>query len=188
MAIYFIDYENVHVDGLNGVAKLGEDDSVCIFYSEKANSLTFGLHKRLTESKAHIEYIKVSLGTPNSLDYQLTSILGYKIAKEEGKEFIIVSKDKGFDSTVEFWAKKQINISRVENLTSDAQKAKNEQPQEVSELIGKNNKQYVELIEKALKKRKSKQGVHTYLMNEIRNSKKVAELYKAIKPLLKDKS
>ena len=39
------------------------------------------------ESKAKIEYIKVSTGTPNSLDFQLTSILGYKIAKEENQEY-----------------------------------------------------------------------------------------------------
>ena len=31
MAIYFIDYENVHIDGLKGVARLKEDDAVCIF-------------------------------------------------------------------------------------------------------------------------------------------------------------
>ena len=188
MAIYFIDYENVHVDGLNGVAKLSEDDSVCIFYSEKANSLTFGLHRRLIESKAHIEYIKVSLGSPNSLDFQLTSILGYKIAKEENKEYIIVSKDRGFDSTVEFWTKKKIKISRVETITADVQKNKNDSQNEVLELIGSENEKYAELITKAIKERKSKQGLHNYLMKEISDNKKVAELYKKIKPLLKDKS
>lgn len=188
MAIYFIDYENVHVDGLNGVAKLGEDDSVCIFYSEKANSLTFGLHRRLIESKAHIEYIKVSLGAPNSLDFQLTSILGYKIAKEENKEYIIVSKDRGFDSTVEFWTKKKIKISRVESITTDMQKSKNEAAQELSELLGTENEKFVALVSKAMKERKSKEGVHNYLMKEICDNQKTAELYKKIKPLLKNKS
>lgn len=43
MAMYFVDYENVHVDGMKSVSKLTEEDSVCIFYSEKANTLTFGL-------------------------------------------------------------------------------------------------------------------------------------------------
>lgn len=41
---------------------------------------------------------------------------------------------------------------------------------------------------KAIKERKSKQGLHNYLMKEIGDNKKVAELYKKIKPLLKDKS
>ncbi len=188
VAIYFIDYENVRVDGLKGVAKLTEDDSVCIFYSEKANTLTFGLHKRLIESKANIEYIKVSVGTPNSLDFQLTSILGYKIAKEEKQEYVIVSKDKGFDSTVEFWTKKKIQISRVEDITTDVQNQKNEITQEILSLIGSENEKYIKNVFEALKERKSKDGVHNYLMKELHDNKKVTELYKKIKPLLKDKS
>lgn len=91
------------------------------------------------ESKAKIEYIKISTGTPNSLDFQLTSILGYKIAKEESDEYVIVSKDKGFDSTVEFWSKKKIAISRVEDITSDIQKSKNSVLNEITDLIGKEN-------------------------------------------------
>ena len=188
MAIYFIDYENVRVDGLKGVARLNEDDSVCIFYSEKANTLTFGLHKRLIESKANIEYIKVSVGTPNSLDFQLTSILGYKIAKEENQEYVIVSKDKGFDSTVEFWTKKKIQISRVEDITTDVQNSKNEFIKEISNLIGSENEKYISNIYEALSERKSKEGVHNYLMKELHDNKKVTELYKKIKPLLKNKS
>lgn len=188
MAIYFIDYENVHVDGLKGVAKLNEDDLVCIFYSENANTLTFGLHRRLLESKAKIEYIKVSTGTPNSLDFQLTSILGYKIAKEEDQEYVIVSKDKGFDSTVEFWNKRKIDISRVENITTDVQNSKNELIQEILTLIGTENEKYSSNIYKALSERKSKEGVHNLLMKELHDNKKVTELYKKIKPLLKEKS
>lgn len=188
MAIYFIDYENVHVDGLKGVAKLSEDDSVCIFYSEKANTLTFGLHRRLLESNAKIEYIKVSIGTPNSLDFQLTSILGYKIAKNEGQVYVIVSKDKGFDSTVDFWRKKKIEISRVEDITTDVQNSKNELIQEIISLVGTDNEEYAQNIFEALTERKSKNGVHNYLMQELHDNKKVTELYKKIKPLLKEKS
>lgn len=188
LAVYFIDYENVHTDGLKGVAKLEESDSVCIFYSEKANTLTFGLHKRLVESKAVIEYIKVSVGTPNSLDFQLTSILGYKIAKQDDQEYVIVSKDKGFDSTVDFWTKKKIKISRVEDITSDVQKNNNEKKQEILSLVGNENESYVSYIYDALKDRKSKEGVHNYLMKELHDNKKVTELYNKIKPLLKGKS
>ncbi len=188
MSIYFIDYENVHTDGLNGVSSLSEDDSVCIFYSEKANTMTFGLHKRLSESKAAIEYIKISTGTPHSLDFQLASILGYKIGKEEAREYVIVSKDKGFDCIVELWTKKKIEISRVEDITTDVQKSKSEQLEEIVNLVGKENENYSAIINKALKERKSKEGVHNYLMKELHDNKKVSELYKKIKPLLKEKS
>ena len=188
MAIYFIDYENIHIDGLKGVARLKEDDAVCIFYSEKANTLTFGLHRRLIECNAKIEYIKVTVGTKDSLDFQLTSILGYKIAKEENKEYVIVSKDKGFDSTVEFWRKKRIKISRVEDISSDVQKQTDETQKQVAELLGEENKEYIKVVCSAIKGRKSKEGVHNYIMKELCDNKKVTELYKKIKPLLKEKS
>ncbi|MBR3754863.1 MAG: hypothetical protein IKK49_07190 [Clostridia bacterium] len=188
MAVYFIDYENVRVDGLKGVSKLGEDDSVCIFYSEKANTLTFGLHRRLCECKADIEYFKVATGTPNSLDFQLTSLLGFKVARDETQEYVIVSKDKGFDSTVEFWSRKKIDITRVEDITTDVQNSKNELMQEITTLIGKENATYSAAVFDAITQRKSKEGIHNFLMKELHDNKKVTELYKKIKPLLKDKS
>ena len=188
MAIYLIDYENVSVDGLKGVAKLTDDDFVCIFYSENQDKLTFGLHRRLCESNAKIEYIKIKLDRKNALDFQLASVLGYKIAKNEEQEFVIVSKDKGYDSTIELWKSKKIQVCRVEDITTDVQNSKNELVQEIISLIGKENEKYTPNICKALSERKSKEGVHNYLMKELHDNKKVTELYKKIKPLLKDKS
>lgn len=43
MAMYFVDYENVHVDGLKSVSKLTEEDSVCIFLQRKSEYLNFRL-------------------------------------------------------------------------------------------------------------------------------------------------
>ncbi len=50
MAIYLIDYENVNMDGLNGIQDLSEADEVYIFYSDNANKLTFSLHQQIVES------------------------------------------------------------------------------------------------------------------------------------------
>ena len=54
MNYYLIDYENVKIDGLNGISKLAEEDVVCIFYSENTDSMIFGLHRRLNETKAQL--------------------------------------------------------------------------------------------------------------------------------------
>ena len=50
------------------------------------------------------------------------------------------------------------------------------------------NKNYSNDIYEALRERKSKEGVHNYLMKQLHDNKKVTELYKLIKPLLADKS
>lgn len=52
MAVYLVDFENVHSEGLTGVEKLGENDECYIFYSVNACSLSFDLHQKIIESKA----------------------------------------------------------------------------------------------------------------------------------------
>lgn len=40
MAYYLIDFENVKSRGMEGVELLAEEDTVCIFYSDNADSMT----------------------------------------------------------------------------------------------------------------------------------------------------
>ena len=190
MNVYFIDYENVNVDGLKGVGRLTDEDKVIFFYSEKASRLSFGLHKRIIQSNANFEYRKVDVGSPNALDFQLASCVGYELGKDENKkiEAVIVSKDKGYDSVVNYWTKGGYKISRVDDIASEVQSSKSIKIAEIESLIGDENKNYSNDIYEALRERKSKEGVHNYLMKQLHDNKKVTELYKLIKPLLADKS
>ena len=60
-----------------------EEDTVCIFYSDNADSMTFDLHRKLNETKANIIYHKVAVGTKNALDFQLATYLGYLICEQQ---------------------------------------------------------------------------------------------------------
>ena len=82
MAYYLIDFENVKSRGMEGVELLTEEDTVCIFYSDNADSMTFDLHRKLNETKANIIYHKVAVGTKNALDFQLATYLGYLICEQ----------------------------------------------------------------------------------------------------------
>ncbi len=106
MAYYLVDYENVKADGMCGVDELGKKDYVCIFYSENASTLTFGLHESLNRSKAKIVLQKVEVGVKNALDFQLSTYLGYLISENEGKNetYYIVSEDKGLAILTGYWA------------------------------------------------------------------------------------
>lgn len=190
MNVYFIDYENVNVDGLKGVGRLTDEDKVIFFYSEKASKLSFGLHRRIIQSNANFEYRKVDVGSPNALDFQHASCVGYELGKDENKkiEAVIVSKDKGYDSVVNYWTKGGYKISRVDDIASEVQSSKSTKIAEIESLIGDGNKNYSNDIYEALRERKSKSGVHTYLSQKIHDNQKVSELYKLIKPLLVDKS
>lgn len=188
MNYFLVDYENVKTQGLNGVNKLSEEDTVCIFYSENADSLTFGLHRRLNESKANILFQRVEVGQKNALDFQLSSYLGYLIHEniDNPYNYFIVTKDKGYESLITYWKKKKINVSIVVDVSGqNAQVIQNELESQVAELI--KDKSDAPAIAKIIQSYKTKQGVNNGLTRQFRDGKKTSEIYNAIKPLIADK-
>ena len=95
MAYYLIDFENVKSRGMEGVELLTEEDTVCIFYSDNADSMTFDLHRKLNETKANIIYHKVAVGTKNALDFQLATYLGYLICEQQRDTPELFYRDQG---------------------------------------------------------------------------------------------
>ena len=120
MAYYLIDFENVKSRGMEGVELLSEEDTVCIFYSDNADSMTFDLHRKLNETKAQIIYHKVAVGTKNALDFQLATYLGYLICEQQKEDvhpdYFIVTKDNGFTSLLVYWKAQGVPVRIVRNL------------------------------------------------------------------------
>lgn len=205
MNCYLVDYENVKTHGLDGVVKLNSDDFVYIFYSENAETLTFGLHRRINESKAKILYHKVEAKGKNALDFQLVSFLGYLIHENLEKEvsYYIVTKDQGFSSVVSYWKKKKIDIELVTDVTGkntqnkeaeSKAEVKNSEKNKESELEAEvrkliKNKEEAKEVAKIIHHYKTKQGIHNALVKKFpsKNNQKASELYTKIKPLIKEK-
>lgn len=120
MAYYLIDFENVKSRGMEGVELLSEEDTVCIFYSDNADSMTFDLHQKLNETKAKIIYHKVAVGTKNALDFQLATYLGYLICEQQREgmhpNYFIVTKDNGFTSLPVYWKAQGVPVRIIRNL------------------------------------------------------------------------
>ena len=81
--VFLIDYENVTSAGIEGIDKLAETDSVYIFYTAAQQSISFDMHRAILEAKAKISYFAVANGGKNALDFQLSSLLGYIVARGE---------------------------------------------------------------------------------------------------------
>lgn len=103
MTVYLVDFENVRSEGLKGVEELTSEDKVVIFYSQNANSITFDVHDLLRKSSAEIETYRILRGGRNSLDFQLSTYLGYLVMENSYREIVIISKDKGFLCVKNFW-------------------------------------------------------------------------------------
>ena len=103
MATYLIDFENVRSDGLRGVNFLSQQDTVVIFYSNNADTLTFEAMDMIMSSKAQIRKFKIARGGKNALDFQLSSYLGFLIHENLNPYFYIISRDNGFHYVIDFW-------------------------------------------------------------------------------------
>lgn len=54
--LYFVDYENVHQHGLNGISELTEQDHLVIFWGAKCGSLKGDTYTQIISSKAKLDF------------------------------------------------------------------------------------------------------------------------------------
>lgn len=115
MKYYLIDYENVTMVRFDDLIGIKKKDGVIIFYSESCPKMSLDMMFYITQMKLKYKLFKTAVGRPNSLDFQLSSYLGYLIHKSDKKKdkFFIVSNDKGYDCLKEFWGEKGYRVERI---------------------------------------------------------------------------
>lgn len=103
--IFLVDTENVNIFSLNHSHNLTSSDMIILFVTEFTcinNFCDSNIDKISTD--ANIMKIHVDTGTKNSLDFQLVTYLGLLIGehnfKNEINKYFIVSRDKGFLSSI----------------------------------------------------------------------------------------
>ena len=201
MNYFLIDYENVNVAGFDGVSKLTEEDCVIIFYSENAETMTFGLHRRINESKANFKFQKVDVKEKNALDFQLCTYLGFLIrdtmTDDANKNFYyIVSNDKGYSVLPDYLKKFGVEVHLVSNL------AKNSVVSQETKIVSNSSTKNISEFEMALRKVlnttdvaeiaqniknfKTKTEINNYLCKKF-DSQNGGKIYRAIKTFLSDK-
>lgn len=180
--IFLIDFENVSNSGFDGLEDLSAADKVIVFYSEKSSSISMATHRKLEASSATKEYVGVKAGGKNALDFQLSTYLGYLLAKDSTAHYSIVSNDTGYDFVLDFWKQRGVTILRCTNLSQDT---KESLLAEVAKLLPENQTD-LEKITGIVGKYKTNQGINNALMKEF-GSEKTGLIYKALRPLLQNK-
>ncbi len=213
MIIYLVDYENVGVSGLNGLSKLDSNAKLIIFYSENADKITFGLHKRLCESNANIEYMRADVSTgKNALDFQLALYAGICLKEFQNSYIFIVSKDKGYDCLAKIANKFNSKLTRVDDLTNYSSFFLNPQTN-VLESVSDSSEESLEKLSKIIyeyiykldlcgfeanelsmsiaqfyAKFKTKNAINGNIGKLVKNNVLHQKICKAIYPLLKEKN
>lgn len=208
---FLIDYENVNRDGLNGITKLSENDCVRIYYSNTAETLTFGLHRRINESRAHFDYIKVQMPIKNALDCLILFDIRDLAKENRDAEYFIVSKDTDFDKAIEDFTVHNLKVkriieickldeplnksqSKIEQLKPQLQKTiantKDKREAQVRTFFGQHFKEktYVEKKEEIIQVllvSETKQQVNNGLM-KLYSNETVSNMLKVLQPLIKN--
>ena len=178
MAIYLVDYENVHNDGMTDIKTLSPSDRVVIFYGDNIKSIPFETHVEMMESKAAIEYIETHKVAKNYLDFQLATYLGFLIGKGEKGPVYIISHDTGFDSIVDFWNGRNIRAYRLPSiaaLTAPQPSVPKKEP-----LVKKKKKKEKEKEKKAPEKTKLPETVRKKIRTALKEEKLPAGKYTPI--------
>ncbi|MBQ6205828.1 MAG: hypothetical protein IJK52_01975 [Oscillospiraceae bacterium] len=202
MNYFLIDYENVRVSGFRGIDSLSRKDRVIVFYSEKAETLTFGLHRRLNESKAKISYQKVRTGSKNALDLQLCAYLGYLICQDASAAYYIVSEDQDYAVVSDYWKRQRVKVALIPEIAAvlthlqekglfkrQAMSVEDMEAQ-LKALLPDKYQSLIPAIAEIIWRCKSRQSVNSELVkafHEGPDNSVPSEIYKSIKPLLSDK-
>lgn len=194
MSTYLIDFENTKSAGMQGVNDLSAKDKIYVFYSRNADTISVELHQQLLACKAEINFSLVTVGGKNSLDFQLVTFLGYLLGKEPNEKYIIVSGDEGFSYAVNFWKERKANVVLSGSIKKSGSSGSVQNPQKKNEpnkadqqIISLfSDKDVIQTVTSYISKYKTKQTVYQALVKKY-SQKKGLEIYKKIKPLIKNK-
>lgn len=126
--VYLVDTENVSWNGLKGINNIGKKDHVYLFVS-KSLEFTKTSGKQMVnfmDFKNQVSIIKVKSGTgiKNYMDFQLATFLGEQIANNPNKEYVIISKDRGFLSLRDYWKGQKVKVQQYTTINDFCNKVK----------------------------------------------------------------
>ena len=112
--ILLIDYENIQNITLEQIEKA--DYRIYVFIGESQNKIPFDLVKSAQKLGGKLEWIKINGNGSNALDFHVAYYLGNQIERNRDNEYVILSKDKGFDPLVRFITKQNVKCKRINSI------------------------------------------------------------------------
>lgn len=113
---YFIDFQNVTKDGLDGLDALGKNDCVRVYYGKNAAHIPFDLHIRIHECQAAFEYEKVEYSIKNALDCMIIYDIRAFAGVRNVRNYYIVSNDTDFDEPIRSFSAAGLKICRIPSI------------------------------------------------------------------------
>lgn len=112
--VFLIDYENIK--DFKGVVDNNESSKQYLFYTNACPNIGIDV----VSYYKNMDFIKVLTGN-QSLDMCLSSYTGLLVANNPEDKYIIVSNDCGYDTIVNFWRTRGVEITRITQMSEKAQ-------------------------------------------------------------------
>ena len=144
--VFFVDYENVDTNGLNGLSRLTSQDQIYIYYSEAHSRMSFGLHRRICESKSEFIYRKIKDKSKNALDNELMREAENVIC-DKNADYYIISDDKGYSSFVKKKVVSGFKVDQYPTISETNKKKKDDLKKTIKARLVSDKKQSYKLDE-----------------------------------------
>ena len=144
--VFFVDYENVDTNGLDGLSRLTSQDQIYIYYSEAHSRMSFGLHRRICESKSEFIYRKIKDKSKNALDNELMREAENVIC-DKNADYYIISEDKGYSSFVKKKVVSGFKVDQYPTISETNKKKKDDLKKTIKARLVSDKKQSYKLDE-----------------------------------------
>lgn len=186
--LFYIDIENVGMKEIENARGLKKNDKVIIFLHEKEGELYKKICYELANAEVALEIETFTSREKNALDFQICASIGMLAIKEQN--IYIVSKDKGYNSAIEFFSHKGRRVERIESITvlgedtniQEQMKEKTRQAIASGGMLRGTTKQIKTCI-KIMCNNTTKNEFHNALQFTFKDLSRVNALYKCLLPI-----
>ena len=139
--LILVDYENVQAINLSGL--INAHTSIRVFVGKNQNKIPFDLANQMQTLGSNAEWVKIDGSGPNALDFHIAFALGELTATNKYDEYLIISKDTGFDPLIKYIAGKGAKVKRSAEIKlksiakSKSVNFKAQEPENMVDIIAK---------------------------------------------------
>lgn len=112
-----IDFENIREVALSAIPS---EYRVLIFVGRSQNNIPFTIASEAQKLGERLQWVKIEGDGRNNLDFHLAFYLGRLSTKHAESQFLVLSKDKGFDPVIRHAVSLGVQCSRIETLAGVA--------------------------------------------------------------------
>ena len=120
MASIFIDYDDVGLNGLNGMQKVDSEDTMRIFFTDDSEPVPMRKCMEIRELEATIipEPIEIKEDSEHGFEYRFAATLGEAVGQDPNEKYLVVSDKRNYKEMFEYFDKQDVFMKNAPDILS----------------------------------------------------------------------